>query len=221
MNPVQAQQDSVSRSFEEVVRLPDDTRLQELSEDSRYDYQEVKEEMTLWDRFVQWLQDLLGKWITTDGVQLFLKIVAALAFVLVLVLFINQMRMGELKSAITRRGDRNVLNLRSTVLTESSEKLDELIHKAIDGKEYSLAVRYIYQKSLHILKDLDLINWRTDKTNHDYLYELNDHPSADYFSRLTYFYEYVDYGDFEIDETRFNTIKKVYDRFRSSTGDKA
>ncbi len=216
--PVRGQQDSVSRSFEEVVRVPGEARLQEISEDSRYDYQEVKQEMTLWDRFIQWLRDLFGTWITSEGVQLFLKITAALAFVLVLVLFINQMRMGELKSALTRRGDRNLLNLRSTVITESSEKLDELIGKAIADSDYSLAVRFIYQKSLHILKDLDLINWRTDKTNHDYLYELKDHPSADYFSRLTYFYEYIDYGDFEIDEIRFKTIEKVYNRFKAVTG---
>lgn len=217
--PSFAQQDTTAHSFEETVRMPDESRLQEISKDSRYDYKEVKKEMTLWDRFIQWLRDLFGKWITSEGVMMFLKITAALAFILVLVLFINQMRMGELKSAITRRGDRNVLNLRSTIITESSDKLDELITKAITNKDYSIAVRYIYQKSLHILKDLNLINWRTDKTNHDYLYELKDHPSADYFSRLTYFYEYIDYGDFEIDEVRFKTIEKVYNKFKASTGD--
>lgn len=216
--PTLARQDSPQPSFEETVRMPDESRLQEISEDSQYNYQEVKQEMSLWDRFIRWLQGLLGKWITSDGVLLFLKITAGLAFALVLVLFINQMRMGELKSALTRRGDRNVLNLRSTVITESSEKLDELIAEAINNREYSLAVPYMYQKALHILKDLHLIDWRIDKTNHDYLYELKDHPSADYFSRLTYFYEYVDYGDFEIDEVRFKTIEKVYKHFRSTTG---
>ena len=82
-----------------------------------------------------------------------------------------------------------------------------------------MAVRYLYQKSLISLRNKELIQWKQDKTNHEYLYELGEHPAALPFDRLTYFYEYVDYGDFPIDEHRFAKIQKVYNEFITKIGD--
>lgn len=195
------------------VRIPTHERLTKISQDERYNYRELKAELTLWDRFTIWLSKKLGDWVREDIVSLFLKITAGLAVFAALILFINQLSKGELRNAMMRRRNRTLLNLNFKTSIEQSSNLDELINKAIQKKNYGIAVRYLYQKSIQLLREGELINWKPDKTNHDFLFELGAHPAADLFDRLTYFYEYVDYGDFEVDEPRFITIQSVFSKF--------
>jgi Na+-translocating ferredoxin:NAD+ oxidoreductase RnfG subunit len=201
------------------VRIPTDERLREISINPDYSYNEAVSEPTLWDRFRMWLNGWLSKILGTDAVDIILKTLAAIGFILVLLLLINQISRGELKNAIARRKNRTLLDLRREGTIVSDDKLDELLNDAIRQKKFAAAVRYLYQKSLFILRQGELIKWKADKTNHDYLDELGNHPAAHYFDRLTYFYEYVDYGDFNIDEPRFQVIQNVYDDFRSSLED--
>ena len=93
------------------------------------------------------------------------------------------------------------------------EDFDALINEAINQKSFSLAVRYLYLKALKELNQKELIVVKEAKTNYDYLQELRGHPVEQTFDRLTYFHEYVDYGEFEIDEPRFHKIKEVFDTF--------
>lgn len=214
----QTNSDSLSTTLE--VRTPSPERLLAISLDESYHYQEAEAELGLWQRIVMWLKDKIGDWITSEYVSLFLKITAGIAFALVLFLFLNQLSKGELKSALMRRKDRTILNFGSSIVLEPDSKLDELIAQALEKKNYGLAVRYLYQKSISLLKEAELIHWKADKTNHDFLYELGNHPSASYFDRLTYFYEYVDYGDFAIDEVRFSAIEKVFENFKNTLSKK-
>ena len=206
--------DSLAVNQASKIRMPSPERLTEISNDERYFYNEVKTEMSLWDRFMLWFRNLLDKWISSDFMSLFLKISASIAFVLILVLLINQIMKGELKNAVKSKGNRAILNLNATPENIDDIKYEELIQEALLKRNYALAVRYLYQKCLVILKEQELIEWKSDKTNYDYLFELGSHPSASHFDRLTYFYEYVDYGDFKINEQQFNTIHHVYQQFK-------
>ena len=202
------------------VRIPSEERLNEIASDERYIYLEEAANPTLWQRFIMWLRNLLGDWVSQTWVEWFLKITAAIAFVLVLVLLINQITKGELKNALMRRQNRTILDLRLNNQASVSADYDELINSAIKNKKYDLAVRYIYQKALLQLRKSELINWKLDKTNHDYLIELGNHPAASSFDRLTYFHDYVDYGDFHIDEPKFILVQKVYNQFENNLGGK-
>lgn len=202
------------KSSASEVRIPTDERLTEISENPDYFYDEVVQEPTLWNRFIMWLNQLLNDWVSTDFMSTLIKVVSAIAFVLVLLLLINQITQGELKNALLRRKNRTILDLRKEGKIVADHQLDKHIQDAINQKKYGVAVRYLYQKSLYMLREGELINWKADKTNHEYLYELGDHPASIPFDRLTYFYEYVDYGDFEVDEPRFRIIEKVFDEFK-------
>ncbi len=196
------------------LRIPNGERLAEISQNSDYNYRETQAELGLWDRFMMWLQNLVGEWLREEYVELFLKITAGIAFIAVLYLLINQISKGELRNALRKRRDRTLLDLNFKTVPETDSKLDELLQKALEKRNYTLAVRFLYQKSILLLKEQGLINWKVDKTNHDFLYELGNHPVAIPFDRLTYFHEYVDYGDFKIDEHRYRTINKVFEEFK-------
>lgn len=203
------------------LRIPSDQRLDEIHNDPEYDYHQEIQEPGLWQRFQMWLLMKLADWLDLNMVRIFLKVVSILAIILVILLLINQITEGQLKNALSRRRNRTLLDIRHNGKVVSSNDFDSLIEQAIAGQQFALAVRYLYQKSLLTLRDEELINWKKDKTNHEYLYELGNHPAASYFDRLTYFYEYVDYGDFPIEEKAFLRIQEVFNLFIANIVKKA
>lgn len=212
-----AQQSSDATSVESPeLRIPSDERLKEISEMKKYSYNEPQKALSFWDKIVitvrRWLRNLLDN----AWVEYFLKGSAILIFIVVLIALINQMLKGEIKSAITGKKDRSLLNLNIDDGDLSTNNINRLIAQALEKKNYGLAVRFLYQKSLLLLKEHELIHFKQDKTNYEYLKELNDHPSASYFDRLTYFHEYIDYGHFEIDKDRYQKVKDVFTKFQNS-----
>lgn len=201
------------------LRVPSEEQLIQISEDEQYFYAETKKELSLWDRFMIWIRSILGDWVQSKYVKIFLKITAGITFALVLFLFLNQISKGELKNALSKRQDRSVIPLTFSAINEQTEHLDELLSDAIKKKNYTLAVRFLYQKSIQILIKNELISWKADKTNHDLLTELGNHPASNAFNRLTYYYEYVDYGDFKIDESRFHKIEADFLQFKNTVGE--
>lgn len=206
--------DTASVTAGSGIRMPSQQRLLQISQNERYHYNELKEELTLWERFILWLRTHIADWITSDGMALFFRITGSLLFILVLVLLINQIMKGELGVTFRKRGDRPVLNLKPGNNGISTARLNELFEEASRKKDYHQAVRYLYQFSLHTLREKGLIQWKSDKTNYDYLSELAGHPAEPEFDRLTYFYEYIDYGDFQIDEPQFAAIHNIFRKFR-------
>jgi len=77
--------------------------------------------------------------------------------------------------------------------------------------DYRLAIRYHY---LYILQRLELkqyINWEIQKTNHDYEREITNENLRNGFKNLTYLYDFVWYGHFNVDKISFNKAKLQFD----------
>ena len=87
------------------------------------------------------------------------------------------------------------------------------IDKAVEMGNYRLAVRLMFLRLLKNLSDKNIIQYKQDNTNLDYLSQL--YPGGMYadFFRLTRNYEYCWYGQFEIDKEKFVVIKKDFDNF--------
>ncbi len=93
-------------------------------------------------------------------------------------------------------------------------QLNELIAQAIQEKDYRLAVRFYYLLILQKLTDKELIVWQQEKTNEDFIREVAKLKIASDFTEITRLYDFVWYGNFEINEpeflkatTLFNTLK--------------
>ncbi|QVY66368.1 hypothetical protein [Polaribacter sp. Q13] len=94
--------------------------------------------------------------------------------------------------------------------------IEGLLQKAIHSKEYRLAIRYYYLSVLKILSSKKLIDYHKDKTNSEYLFEIEDTTTRTDFSYLSYVYSYVWYGDFPIDETNFKLAENKYQSFKKT-----
>lgn len=87
--------------------------------------------------------------------------------------------------------------------------LPKLIQQAIAEGNFRLAIRYYYLLMLKKLSEKELIVWKQEKTNADYIKELKSDKNLGYgFKEITYLYDYVWYGNFNIGEKEFVKAEK-------------
>lgn len=94
--------------------------------------------------------------------------------------------------------------------------LETLLKQAIESKNFRLAIRYYYLTSLKNLSNKKLIDYHKDKTNSEYLFEIENSEMRTQFSYLSYVYSYVWYGEFPLDETSFQLAQNKYQSFLKS-----
>jgi hypothetical protein len=87
------------------------------------------------------------------------------------------------------------------------------IDKAAMQGNYRLAVRLMYLRLLKNMSEKNIIQYKQDKTNLDYLMQL--HPTKHYtnFFRVTRNYEYSWYGKFDVSEQSYRLICREFDQF--------
>ena len=90
---------------------------------------------------------------------------------------------------------------------------DKLISQAVMNKNYRLAVRYGFLQTLQMLSGSGLVQLSGDKTNYQYVNELQGKPYQNDFAALTLNYEYVWYGKFDISEDVYNRLRREYKSF--------
>ena len=91
--------------------------------------------------------------------------------------------------------------------------LDQFIRDALARNNYRLAVRYMYLKVLKELSFRNIISWHFDKTNRDYYKEIEDLKLKDNFKKISYLYDHVWYGEFDLDAVGFANAQLDFDRF--------
>jgi hypothetical protein len=62
------------------------------------------------------------------------------------------------------------------------------------------------------MSEKGIIKWDIEKTNSDYLYEITNETRRDEFAYLSYLYNYIWYGEFELDEATFEKAKTAFEK---------
>ena len=91
-----------------------------------------------------------------------------------------------------------------------------MIQAALNEQNYRLAVRFYYLLVLQKLAQKDLIDWQVQKTNADYVYEIKDNTLRGNFSRLTRIYDFIWYGNFEVNANDFAKAEKEFKTITAS-----
>jgi hypothetical protein len=97
-------------------------------------------------------------------------------------------------------------------LNEISE-YDDLIREVENKKEFGLATRYLFLKTLKVLSERGYIHFAPERTNRDYLEEMKSNRFLQEFEKLTRNYEYIWYGKFSVGEERYRHLKEAFDLF--------
>lgn len=91
--------------------------------------------------------------------------------------------------------------------------IEDLITKAINAKNYELAIKLTYFKVLKNLTLRELIKFRKDKSNKEYLYELFDHPAFKNYKILNIEFDKLRYSKVVLNETVFQDFNQHCTQF--------
>ncbi|GGX31644.1 DUF4129 domain-containing protein [Aquimarina muelleri] len=176
------------------------------------------ETQNLLARAIDWLfnglKDIFGIDISPEFAKLIENIIYIL-LIIVAIYFVIRVLTG--KDAVSFFKNKNNLVAPIHITEEHIENIDlnELITNALSEKNYRLAIRYMYLKALQDLSIKNIIQYHFEKTNTDYYKEITDSSLKTNFNRISYLYDYIWYGEFDLDEEGYQNAKKSFDQLHT------
>ncbi|MEM6645870.1 MAG: DUF4129 domain-containing protein [Bacteroidota bacterium] len=118
----------------------------------------------------------------------------------------------EGKSVVFGRGQRATINVEEI---EDLAPLDlkAMLDEAMARQAYREALRLYYLRLLQRMAEERLIVWHPEKTNAEYVHEVEVWQHREAFRDLTALYDYVWYGDFPVEVERFDTLRHAFEQF--------
>ena len=183
------------------------------NEDFQYE-KETVETPSAWDRFWQWFWNKYNEMMSTEAGRTTMKIIywllgiAAVAFFIMKVMNMNRMNLFK----ETSQG-----NTAYTIEDENiyAISFDTAIQQALQEGNYRLAIRLLYLQNLKILADKNFIVWQPNKTDTDYLHEINKSGLKQSFKNITDIFEYAWYGNRVVTKDDFAGIQKEFSQFQN------
>lgn len=200
-----------------AIKLPPSSKLAHLRLQKKYQYGIEQQLNDTWSNrllgiLIKWLSGLFGQ--TKTGIAL--KIIAYI-FVAAVIVFVVLKLIGIEFSGIFGRKI-NAIEIPYETQGENIHAInfEDSIQEALLGQNYRLAVRLHYLQTLKALANQQMIDWRINKTNRSYVYELNSPILQKEFEYITTQFEYAWYGDFSINQESFNELQKQFIHFNRS-----
>ncbi|SDX86194.1 hypothetical protein SAMN05444411_110130 [Lutibacter oricola] len=218
--PFYAQKDSIRAKNDDsfIIQKKFDTKkIEEYKNNKNFNYTEVKlkKEPTWIEKFLHWLGRQLKRFLTwTFGNEyapgIFSFIIKALPYVvlaIVLFLMLKFFLKVNTSNVLGKSANKPIVNITEEEELIKTKDLPKLIQQAIEQKNFRLAVRYYYLLAIKKLEEKELIVWEQQKTNEDYIKEITGTNIQKSFKDLTKLYDFVWYGNFEINEVEFAKIE--------------
>ena len=189
-----------------------------------FDYNENKEEDTFIDKAIRWLQNILrqfweaifGVGTATGFLYFMFRILPYILLGVLVYLLIRFFLKVNSNSIIGKAEEKGTVNYSEEEQIIKHEDINALISDAIKQKNYRLAIRYYYLLSLKHLTDRQSIEWQPQKTNEDYINEITE-PSLKFdFENITKIYDYVWYGEFDVNVLKFERLKLPFESLHKS-----
>lgn len=182
-----------------------------------FNYEHPRDPRSLWDRIVDWLNEVLEDILPRPAAQ---SITAFLDSWLPYIILVGGAGVAAWKLYRTRlqgffgKGDRGFASDMSRIEENlGAVDLDALVSQAAAEGRYRHAVRLLYLRSLRDLADRNLIDYRRERTNAEYVRDLADVRVRFPFERITLLFEHIWYGDLQIDRKEYPVVAAAFDQF--------
>ncbi|WP_137090939.1 hypothetical protein [Mangrovivirga cuniculi] len=143
----------------------------------------------------------VGSWFNNAGpvFKVALIIIGIGVILSLLIWLVNNSGKSNLKNnqAVTILSDEEITE--KTMILD----FDQLIKQAEDEGKYAYSLRLFYQWIIRILAENGYIVWKKDKTNHQFLNELEDQDIKSDFRKITLIFEKYWYGEYPIDVNKY------------------
>lgn len=193
--------------------------LERYKSDDDFNYIETVAEESFLDKAYRWLQNLLRKfWEAIFGVGtakgflfFMLRVLPYILLGVLVFLLIRFFLKVNSNNLITKAKKEGSIAFTEEEQIIKNEDIPALINEAIAQNNYRLAIRYYYLLSLKLLTESQTIAWQPQKTNEDYINEIEKTQIKSDFKNITRIYDYVWYGEFAVDAPRFETLKLPFE----------
>ena len=150
--------------------------------------------------------------ISSSFLSFLFKTIGIIAVLIALFFIIKAIIEGKINMSFGESGTKKIktLDIENIDVETQSTNLSTLLRRAVDHKEYRLAVRYYYLIALQKMGDKHIIKLHKDKTNTDYLYEIKNTTQQQNFAHIAYLYDYIWYGEFPVDDTKFLAVEQSF-----------
>jgi len=216
LSPVNAQDTEAAGSNPEL-RIPSEESIEKYRNDKDFFYEEMRSpKYPAWlQRIFDWFNDMISKTVNavfSREILIALFIVLLSALIVAIVLRTQNISLKQLF------GKQKVDSDEIDFITEDVNKMDfeALIAESIKTKNYRLAVRFLYLKNLKALSDKLIIKWNPNKTNYSYQYEIENSDLRSRFLDSTRIFDFVWYGEFNLDDNSFNDARHLFDDLNRS-----
>lgn len=181
--------------------------------DSDFVYEYQAAEKNAWDRFKEWLVSLLLDFFQLGDAKtsiLVIKILAVLIILFVIYLITKAIINKEGRWIFGTNSNKKKIDYYDIEKNIHLVDFEKLIRESLEQGKKRLCVRYYYLWLLKVMAENNFIDWHVDKTNTDYLYELQSKPLKDEFTYLSYLYNYIWYGEFDMDDSSFQNTQSRF-----------
>ncbi|RNA60629.1 DUF4129 domain-containing protein [Chryseobacterium nematophagum] len=188
---------------------------------NEFNYSESKPRESFWQKLMRRidkiLQRIFGETIFTDSANIASILIRFFAIILVgfLVYFIIRYVIGKEGNYIFGKKNKKV-EIQEEQLHENIHEINfpESILKFEKSRDFRSAIRYQFLFVLKKLSDKKIISWNPEKTNKDYVSEMKAEHLKNEFYNLSYIFDYVWYGEFNINEESYLKFKNQYQSFK-------
>lgn len=186
---------------------------------SDFEYEVKVSEKNLWERFKEWLaywfkkifglsnMDVSSRW-----VEYTLKTIAALIVIYVIYLIAKIILNKEGQWVFGKSTTKKIYTDEEIEKNLIYVDFEKLIQETLNNGDNRLAIRYYYLWLLKRLSEKTIIDWHIEKTNSDYLYEIQSNDLRTDFQYLSYLYNYIWYGEFEMTDATFSHARNAFER---------
>ncbi|HQF48243.1 MAG TPA: DUF4129 domain-containing protein [Flavobacterium alvei] len=176
-------------------------------------------EKNAWDRFKEWLSDFFKNLFrftdnktATNFVDILLRVIAILIVVVVIYMIVKAIMNKEGQWIFGKNSDKKIINYDEIEKNLHLVDFEKLIQNSLKSDEKRLTIRYYYLWLLKKMSNNQIIEWDVEKTNSDYLYEIKDEAQKEDFAYLSYLYNNIWYGEFELDEATFTKARNAFEK---------
>jgi len=205
-----AQNDTVVAEINTAHRNFDTQKITEYQNSEDFDYVNKKPYTPpfidwIKAKFAQFMEWLFGSERSRTYSGNFFDVLKWVVIVLGVLLVAANILGVEFTQLFTRKHDIKE-NIFEEALEENINELnfEDLITQHLKEKNYRYVVRLHYLKALKNLSDQEAIDWQAFKTNREYYNEIKDTQTKQAFGKITDLFNYVWYGEFEVNEHKLN-----------------
>ena len=202
--------------------------LETYKDDEAFNYIETEPEdnfiVRAYNKITNWLGNIIREIVEAifgvgkaQGLLYFLfNILPYLVFAVLLFFLIRFFLKVNSKTLITGQKETAGFQFTEDEQIIKNEDINALINTAIAQHNFRLAIRYYYLLSLKHLTEKQVITWQQEKTNEDYITEIESETIKSSFKNITRIYDYVWYGEFKVDQLRFERLKMSFESLNNT-----